>query len=71
VSLTFCIKGGRGIGYQPRDIPNAIAAFKAGFDGMVDAGLLVDDSSRHMEIGSVAIVSTRGPFVEVALEVVE
>lgn len=70
VSLTFAIKGGRGIAYQPRDVPNAISAFKGGFDGLTDAGLLVDDSRTWMELGDVRIDNTVGPFVRVTVEAI-
>ena len=66
VSLVFGVKGSRKAGrYAPRDEANAVAAFKAGFDGLVDAGLLVDDSRRYMELGEVVISSAVGPFVRV------
>lgn len=68
VSLTFCIKGGKGRYYQPRDENNAVAAFKAGFDGIVDAGWCKDDSAEYMELGPVRITAERGPFVEVTVE---
>lgn len=54
--------------YAPHDESNALAAFKAGQDGIFDA-LGMRDSRKHLTIGGVAIDSTRGPFVEVALEV--
>ena len=69
VSYTFGIKGARAGGYYcPRDISNALAAFKAGQDGLVDAGLLVDDSAKWMELGTVTIDATVGPFVRVTVE---
>ena len=69
VSYTFGIKGARSTGaYCPRDVSNALAAFKAGQDGLVDAGILVDDSARWMELGSVTIDATIGPFVRVVVE---
>ena len=72
VSLLFGVKGARRAGlYAPRDQANAVAAFKAGFDGMVDAGLLVDDSSRYMELGSVRIDPCCGPAVVVTVEALE
>ena len=65
MSLTFCTQGGRKEQrYQPRDPSNAISAAKGLFDGLVDAGWLVDDSQRWMYLGDVTIDSTRGPFVE-------
>lgn len=69
VSYTFGIKGARTLGlYCPRDVSNALAAFKAGQDGLVDAGILVDDSARWMELGTVTIDATIGPFVRVTVE---
>lgn len=69
VSLVFCTKGGKGRFYQPRDEANAVAAFKAGYDGIiVDAGFARDDSAKFMEMGPVTIDSTRGPWVEVTIE---
>lgn len=67
LSLTFCIKGGRPA-YQPRDAANALSAFKAGIDGLVDAGMCPDDSQKHLELGAILIDSKRGPFVEVTVE---
>ena len=69
VSYTFGIKGARAGGYYcPRDVSNALAAFKAGQDGLVDAGILVDDSAKWMELGTVTIDATVGPFVRVTVE---
>jgi hypothetical protein len=69
LSLTFCIKGGRPA-YQPRDAANALSAFKAGIDGLVDAGMCPDDSQKHLELGAILIDSKRGPFVEVTVEAI-
>lgn len=41
--------------YIPRDIANGIAAIKAAIDGIVDAGLLEDDSKEYLLIGEVSI----------------
>jgi hypothetical protein len=69
LSLVFGIKGGRAAGrYQPRDASNALSAFKPAQDSLVDAGLLVDDSMKHLELGEVRIDSTVGPFVAVRIE---
>ena len=69
VSYAFGIKGARKTGvYCPRDIPNALAAFKAGQDALVDAGVLVDDSAKWMELGTVTIDPKVGPFVRVTVE---
>lgn len=57
--------------YRPQDIGNAVSAFKAGFDGLVEAGFLVDDDAKHMALGSVEIDSTVGPWVRVTIEVLE
>jgi len=69
VSLVFGTKGRntRDGGYRPVDIPNAIAAFKPGFDALVDAGILVDDDARHMTLGTVRIDSKVGPAVRVTV----
>ncbi len=67
VSLMFGTKHPDGR-YAPKDVPNAIYAASALFDGLVDAGMLVDDSHQWMQLGSVAIDSTRGPFVLVTIE---
>jgi len=42
--------------YRPRDIANAIAALKPVYDGIVDAGIIPDDSYDHMELGPHRIV---------------
>lgn len=71
VSLLFGIKGGRSVQrYQPRDLANAVAAWKAGYDGLVDAGVLVDDSRQHMEVGEVLITAKNGPWVRVLVEAI-
>lgn len=45
------------------DEQNALAAFKAGIDGLVDARLMVDDSPAHFHIADVLV--QRGPRREV------
>ena len=42
--------------YRPRDLGNALAALKPLFDGIVDAGIVPDDSVRYMELGETRIV---------------
>ena len=42
-------------GYRPRDIQNAIAALKPMIDGMVDAGVVPDDSDQWVRWGEVKI----------------
>ena len=72
ISLVFCIKGGRKAQrYQPRDVANALAAFKSGIDGIVDSNMVIDDSAKHLELGKIAIDNKRGPFVFVEIEVLE
>lgn len=71
--LEFCLKGGRKeafYGYQPRDVDNAIAAFKGAKDGIADA-LGIPDSARFMELGAVTLRVDVGPFVRVRIEVLE
>lgn len=42
-------------GYRPRDVMNAIAALKPMVDGMVDAGVVPDDSAKWVEWGGFAL----------------
>lgn len=68
MSLTFCTKGVRVVGlYAPRDISNAVAAFKGAQDGICDA-LRIPDSHQFLQLGAVTIDPTRGPFVLVEIE---
>lgn len=53
--------------YRPRDHGNLVAAFKAGFDGMVDAALMADDDAIHMELWRVVIDPEREPGIEVVV----
>lgn len=72
VHLLFCTRGGRGVQrYQPRDEANALAAAKPLLDGIVDAGVVVDDSRKHLTIGGVSIRADGGPFVRVTVEALE
>lgn len=72
VTLEYGTKGGRTAGrYQPRDEANAIDAFKAGYDGLVDAGVVADDSRKHLHIGGARISNTWGPRVRVMVEALE
>ena len=69
VTLEYGIKGGRAIGrYQPRDEANAIDAWKAGYDGLVDAGIAISDAAKHMHNGGATINSKAGPWVRVTVE---
>lgn len=56
--------------YCPEDPSNAISAFKAGIDGLVDAGLFSDDNFRVMTLGSVDIRPDQGPWVRVTVEAI-
>ena len=67
VSLLWCLKDGRGKGYQPRDADNAVGAAKTLLDCLRDAGVLVDDTWAHMRLGGVDVDKQRGPYVEVTV----
>lgn len=51
VNLTFVFAVRR-----RRDFDNLLARFKPGLDGIVQAGLIVDDDAEHLEIGKVDIL---------------
>lgn len=69
VSLRFGTKRKKGEpGYRPQDVPNAVSAFKAGFDGCKDAGLYIDDGYKWLDLGEVTIEPSWGPGVEVRVE---
>ena len=38
-----------------RDIENTYSACKSFVDGLVDAGVLIDDDSKHLEVGSIKL----------------
>ena len=72
VSIEFHTRHRKGDGlYGPMDCPNAVSAWKAGYDGLVKAGLFADDNWRAMELGSVRIDPSRGPAVVVTVEALE
>jgi hypothetical protein len=48
--------GGGQDGYRPRDVQNAIASLKPHIDGMVDAGIVPDDSHKWVQWGSVQLI---------------
>ncbi len=62
---------------RKRDMNNLDASIKALWDGIVDAGILVDDSSEHLQHGRSRLVrnlgglATKGKYIEVTLEEVE
>lgn len=47
--------------YRPEDPTNAVYALKAFFDGLIDAGLIVDDGYKHMELGYARVCPKRAP----------
>ncbi len=57
--------------YHPSDFDNAVGSLKALIDGIVDAGVIPDDSWRHLECGEVRCDFERGPWVEVRLEEIQ
>lgn len=57
--------------YRPQDWDNAVAAFKAGQDGIVSAGVVLGDKWHQLEGGRVSATGAEGPFVRVTLEVVD
>lgn len=71
ISLTFATKGARMVGcYSARDADNALAAFKAGLDGLVIGGIFRDDSAVHVTIGEIRIDPSDGPWVRVTVEAI-
>lgn len=40
-------------GYKPKDATNALAALKAAIDGIVDAGIIGNDSARWLTLGKL------------------
>jgi crossover junction endodeoxyribonuclease RusA len=51
-----------------RDLDNAMASMKAAWDGLVDAGLLVDDDSKHLKLAAPEMRVVKGQkYVEVTL----
>lgn len=71
LSLHWGLKGrlkADGRYYGPQDADNAVAAFKAGIDGIVAAGLLAGDTWEHLSLGAITATRQDGPWVEVTLE---
>jgi len=56
--------------YRRRDWDNLLSQFKPGLDAIVDAGLLLDDDAKHLEIGKVDILvdQKRAPLTIIDLE---
>ena len=42
--------------YRPRDVDNAQASLKSGIDALVDAGVVVDDTAKQLQILQTTIV---------------
>lgn len=63
-----CPYGSRG--YCPRDAQNAIGALKAAIDGMVDAGVVPDDSAKWVTWGEFQLTreGPAGVYVTVAAQ---
>jgi Holliday junction resolvase RusA-like endonuclease len=53
-----------------RDRDNLLASFKPGVDAIVDAGLVLDDDSEHLQIGIVEPIVNRdrAPLVIIDIE---
>jgi hypothetical protein len=65
LNLTFVFSQER-----KRDRDNLISMFKPGLDAIVQAGLLEDDDSRHLEIGEVKVEvdKERAPLTIIELQ---
>lgn len=64
ISMQFWFKDKR-----RRDLLNAVAAMKSAIDGIVDAGLMVDDDWQHMRVGElVAGVDRCDPRVQIQVD---
>jgi len=72
VSMVYCVAREPGNdGYRPTDVQNAISAVKAYIDGCKDAGLIVDDSSKHLSWGECVITKEGKPGVFLTFREVE
>jgi crossover junction endodeoxyribonuclease RusA len=53
---------------RKRDLDNCMAMLKPCWDGLVDAGVLVDDDSKHLKLGAPEMRVQKGEkYVEVTL----
>jgi Holliday junction resolvase RusA-like endonuclease len=53
---------------RQRDLDNCMAMLKPCWDGLVDAGVLVDDDSRHLKLAAPEMRIEKGQkYVEVTL----
>lgn len=74
ITLTFCLRDrpaplgalDRATHYHPTDPDNAQASFKAGLDGLRDAGVVIGDEWDRVAL-SVAMTKERGPWIEVCV----
>lgn len=59
--------------HRRRDRDNLISCFKPGLDGIVQAGLIVDDDAEHLEISNVDILvdPERAPLTIIGIERLE
>lgn len=56
--------------YRRRDRDNCLSMFKPGLDAIVDAGLLLDDDSEHLQVGKLDIIvdPERAPLTIIELD---
>ena len=50
--------------YRPSDVDNALSACKAAIDGLVTAGVLVDDKRKNVRLGDVELIEVAEPDAE-------
>ena len=53
---------------KPRDLDNLLASCKAYQDGLIEAGVIFYDDSKHLEIGSVKAIVTGSECMIVTVE---
>lgn len=56
-----------------RDIDNLLGRFKPGLDGIIQAGLVIDDDMNHVTFGQVQVLVDKGraPLTIIELKEVE
>lgn len=47
------------VGYVAKDTANALAAMKAGIDGLIDAHVAIDDSKHYLTWGALSLLTTK------------
>lgn len=59
--------------HRRRDRDNLLSQFKPGLDGIVDAGLVLDDAAEYLELGEVDILvdPERAPLTVIDIEALE